>query len=204
MLAICECTLLLLRSDQQHLRVVKAILDEFGRLSDLKINLAKSQLLFTIADDDNIQELAQIIGCTTAKFPFKNVIFPLSNKKLGMADFDHLIQRIANRLTGWQASLLSIAGRLILMHAILSAMPTYFITVFMLPKGIIKKIDRIQRKFLLQRNKAALMNGFAVLTKWSDVIAPKELEGLGIKDLHAMNKALMLKWFWYSTQSNKR
>jgi hypothetical protein len=85
------CYSLTTTPDQQQLRIIKAILDEFGRLSSLKINLAKSELLFTTASDNETQRLAQIIGCTAANFPFNYLGLSLSNKKLSKNDFLHLV-----------------------------------------------------------------------------------------------------------------
>lgn len=35
-----------------------------------------------------------------------------------------------------------------MLNAVLSALPTYFMMVFKLPKWVIKQIDKIKRKFL--------------------------------------------------------
>jgi hypothetical protein len=119
----------------------------------LVVNLQKSELFITIAPHEEAQQLAQIIGCNAATFPFIYLGLPLLNKKLTVSDFEQLVQKIASKLTGWRSALLSIAGRLILMQTILSAMPLYYMTIFMLPKNVISQIDKIRRKFLWQGNK---------------------------------------------------
>ena len=58
-----------------------------------------------------------------------------------------------NKLSTWKANLLSIGGRVTLINATLSAMPISFMSTFMLPKWLIRKIDKIRRKFLWHGHK---------------------------------------------------
>jgi hypothetical protein len=133
------------------------------------------------------------------------LVFSLSNKRLSNANYEQLIQKIANILFGWKASLLSIMGRLILVQTILSDMPIYFMTVFILPKDIIKQIDKIRRDFLWQGNKPTLQtNNFSALTRWQDITTSMDQGGLGVTDLHVMNKALMIKWLGCWAHSSNR
>jgi hypothetical protein len=58
-----------------------------------------------------------------------------------------LVQKIGNILLGWKSNLISIPGRELLVKFVLSAMPTFFMLVFKLPKWAITKIDRFKRGF---------------------------------------------------------
>lgn len=73
---------------------------------------------------------------------------PLSNKVLPKVVYLPLIHRINGRLSGWAAKHLSIASRLVLLNAVLSVLPTYFIMVLKLPKWVVKQIDKTRRQFL--------------------------------------------------------
>ncbi|GKG59641.1 hypothetical protein Tco_0607269, partial [Tanacetum coccineum] len=48
----------------------------------------------------------------------------------------------------WKNKFLSYAGRMQFIASVLSAMQTYWASVFFLPKTIIKEIDRILKSFL--------------------------------------------------------
>lgn len=52
------------------------------------------------------------------------------------------------KLSGWAAKHMSIAGRLVLLNVVLSALPMYFMMVMQLPKWVIRKIEKIRRKFM--------------------------------------------------------
>jgi Reverse transcriptase (RNA-dependent DNA polymerase) len=117
-LLYADDTLLLLKPEQQQLRFIKMVLDEFGRLYGLTINLEKSQLLLNTGQEEETQKLSHIIGCSATTFPFMYLGLPPSNKKFSIADYEQLVQKITNRLPGWKGSLLSISGRLILVQTV--------------------------------------------------------------------------------------
>jgi hypothetical protein len=81
-------------------------------------------------------------------FPFKYLGLPLSDRKLQRQHYRLLVDNIQDRLSGWQASKLLITGRMILINAVLSAKPIYFMLVFLLSIWVIKEIDKIRRRFL--------------------------------------------------------
>jgi hypothetical protein len=56
-----------------------------------------------------------------------------------------LIQKIGTRLPGWKRRIFSYPGRELLVKSILTSIPTYFLTVYPLPKWGISKIDRFRR-----------------------------------------------------------
>lgn len=84
------------------------------------------------------------------------------------------------------------AGRITLIQAVLSAITTYCLSFYMLPKKIIREITKMQHKFLWSGNNT---NGKSIpWVSWVDVCRKKQEGGLGIKDLRVFNKALFGKW----------
>jgi hypothetical protein len=93
--------------------------------------------------------------------------------------------------------MLSPGGRLALLNSVLTTLPIYYMSAFLLPKWIIIKIDRVRRRFIWQGNKEAQGQKRPVcLANWTLITTSKELGGLGVKDLVCMNQALLLKWMW--------
>ena len=73
----------------------------------------------------------------------------LSDKYLGLPTivgvdrsdcFQHLIDRICQRIKGWKEKVLSVQGKEILMKSVAQSIPSYAMSVFKLPKGICKSI----------------------------------------------------------------
>ena len=53
-------------------------------------------------------------------------------------NFVYIKERIWKKLQGWKEKLLSQAGREVLIKSIIQAIPTYSMSCFKLPKGLIK------------------------------------------------------------------
>ena len=97
------------------------------------------------------------------------------------------------RLGGWRARLLSHGGRLVLLKAVLSAIPTYFMSVFRLPVRIRKRMQAIMRRFFWQGTETNGTRGRA-LVKWSTVCRSTTEGDLGVRNLRHTNIALLMKW----------
>jgi hypothetical protein len=95
---------------------------------------------------------------------------------------------------------MSLAGKLVLTNVVLSSLPIYFMTAFILPKWVIGEIDAIRRNFLWKESHANSKKMH--LANWSIVCRPKSKGGLGIINIEMMNIALIGKWYWkwFSTQ----
>ena len=52
-----------------------------------------------------------------------------------------------NKLQGWKERLLSQVGKEVLLKAIVQVIPTFAMSCFKLPKGLIQDIKRLIRKF---------------------------------------------------------
>ena len=63
--------------------------------------------------------------------------------------FIYLKERVWKKLQGWKEKLLSIAGREVLIKAVIQAIPTYTMSCFKLLKGLIKELEVLIRKFLV-------------------------------------------------------
>jgi hypothetical protein len=59
-----------------------------------------------------------------------------------------MVQKVANRMPGWKKNLLTYPQREMLVKTVLSALPTFFLTVFKMPKWGFSEIDRFPRSFL--------------------------------------------------------
>ena len=73
----------------------------------------------------------------------------------------------------------------------------FFLSFFRVPKSVVDKLVRIQRRFLWGRgpdqNKIAWIN-------WETVCLLKEKGGLSIKDINNFTMALLGKWEWHLRQ----
>jgi hypothetical protein len=61
--------------------------------------------------------------------------------------FAHLIDRICQRLIGYQEKLLSYGGKEVLLKAVIQAIPMYAMSVFKLPKQVTKRITYAMNRY---------------------------------------------------------
>ncbi|KAL0386463.1 UNVERIFIED_CONTAM: hypothetical protein Slati_4601600, partial [Sesamum latifolium] len=87
-----------------------------------------------------------------------------------------------------------------LLKSVLSSLHTYWASVFILPKAIIKVIEGKMRAFLWKGSSGI---GYAKVS-WVQVCKPKKEGGLGIHRVLHMNQALMLKHVWRILQEDPR
>ena len=121
-------------------------------------------------------------------------------KQLTFTDCKCLIDKVKIKVSNWKNKLLSYAGRLQLIVSILSAMQVYWASVFVLPKAVIKDIDKLLKGFLWCQGE--LSKGKAKVA-WKIICRPKCEGGLGIKELEQWNEVLMTKHLW-NVASNKQ
>jgi hypothetical protein len=72
-----------------------------GNLSELRVNLHKSEILIMTAEQYETQQLMQIMECRASTFPIKYLGLPLSNKKIGkrtLHGFNTKVQSQASRM----------------------------------------------------------------------------------------------------------
>jgi hypothetical protein len=75
---------------------------------------------------------------------------------------------------------MSLGGRLVLINLVLSNMVLHMFSFFLLPKGVLHKLDYYRSRFFWQGDSKKKKYRLA---KWSVVCCPKDQGGLGIHDL---------------------
>lgn len=162
---------------------LKLLLDQFAAATGLVINFSKSTLVPMYVDEAELAEISSVLGCCVQGFPQTYLGLPLSCDKLRLEDFEPMIAKIDKYLAGWCATLLSLSGRLVLIDAVLSAIPVYAMGALELPAAALRAVDALRRAFLWSGGDWA--SGAQCLVAWTRVCRPKSEGGLGVKDLAA-------------------
>ena len=119
---------------------------------------------------------------------------PIVKKTFSSAMWAPVIQKIKNKIHSLGSKWLNIAGKITLIHSILSSYPIYSSSMILSPKSVINNICKEIRKLLWQGGKVQRKKFH--LIKWDIVKRSKSKGGLGIKDMEQMNKALGAKLIW--------
>jgi hypothetical protein len=181
----------------KDLQVTNTILELFVGASGLVTNMDKTQFYPIQCSHIDLEFLSQH-NCKVTDFPCCYLGLPLHYKKLPRSFMHEVIQKIANRLPGWKRGLMSYPGREMLIKSVLSAMPTYFLSIFKMSKWGFRKIDKYKRGFLWKGHDYENIRGGHCLVNWQKCSRPRWLGGLGIKELNKFSRSLRLKWLWYN------
>jgi hypothetical protein len=122
--------------------------------------------------------------------PLTYLGLPLSSTKPSVDEFMPLLNRVEKRMMG-VSSLLTYAGRLVMVNSILSALPTYYLCTLKVPASVIHQLYKYRKQCLLDRGDINRKGGY--LAAWRKVFLPKEQGGLGIINLRIHNTTILLK-----------
>ncbi|XP_039145636.1 uncharacterized protein LOC120282866 [Dioscorea cayenensis subsp. rotundata] len=163
-------------------------------LSGLETNFAKTCLFSSDPHQLPDERTANTFCCSVSRLPVTYLGIPISGRRPRNHDWRSLIDKIKSRLSTWKSNYLSIGGRLTLLNSVLSSLPTFWMSMFCLPKWVIKEIDRIRRDFLWSGPDMDIPR--CRLVAWQAICRSKEQGGWGILNLSVFNMALLGKWRW--------
>ncbi|KAL0386696.1 UNVERIFIED_CONTAM: hypothetical protein Slati_4586600 [Sesamum latifolium] len=163
-LGFADDLLLFSKAYSSSVHIFKRGLTMFADLSGLHVNPQKSHLILSRSAAAQRDTLLPILGYQEGCLP----------------------------LRGWDGIMLSFAGRVQLIKSVLSALQVYWAMAFILPKTVIREIEKRLRSFLWQGCNGV---GYAKVS-WQQVCRPVTEGVLGIRDILALNKSLMSKHLW--------
>ena len=72
----------------------------------------------------------------------------LIHKRVSKTTYYHILEKVQDRLAGWKAEQLSMAGRTLLVQSLTSARPVYTMQTTGIPEAINQEIDRRNSRFV--------------------------------------------------------
>jgi hypothetical protein len=179
--------LIFMNADINSVQSLAKILEKMENIAGLQINESKSKAYFS-KNCANKGEILQILKINEGQLPVKYLGLPLSTNQLSAKDCSKLIDIIQNKIENWSSRLLSIAGRLELVHTVITAIIMFWIQTHNIPKSAICKIERICANFLWKGKNHKI--------SWDTVCKPKEAGGLGLRNINDLKEACSMKLFW--------
>ncbi|GJZ46035.1 RNA-directed DNA polymerase, eukaryota, reverse transcriptase zinc-binding domain protein [Tanacetum coccineum] len=104
------------------------------------------------------------------------------------ANWSVIIKKFSSKLASWKARLLSVGGRLSLIKSVLGHLPTYYMSIYLMPISIQKKLESIRNNFFLGGD---VEEKKMTWVRWKKCLASKDLGGLGIGSIFGLNIALL-------------
>ena len=182
------------RADYINCGAIRDVIDEFCSASGQSISESKSKVYFSPNVDRDIREsLCDILGFNSTPNLGKYLGFPIKHSRTSAQDFNFILDKVKQKLAGWKANMLSLAGRSVLIQASSATIPSYVMQSVYLPQKILDGIDRVNRNFLWGSSDAAKKIHWV---GWHKVAKPKEEGGLGLQAAKGRNVALLAKLNW--------
>ncbi|GKA92743.1 RNA-directed DNA polymerase, eukaryota, reverse transcriptase zinc-binding domain protein [Tanacetum coccineum] len=107
------------------------------------------------------RDIVNLVNFQVGKLPMKYLGVPLLAKCLGVADCKSLVDKVRAKVGDWKNRSLSYGSRVQLIAAVLASMQIYWASVYLLPKTVVKDIDKVLKGFLW--NQSDRFNGKAKL-----------------------------------------
>ncbi|GJV90198.1 putative RNA-directed DNA polymerase [Tanacetum coccineum] len=159
------------RGEAQSAQVIMDALEEFKLASGLVPSVPKSTAYFCNVLHHVKNAILSIMPFAEGELPVKYLGVPLISSRLLNRDCKILVEQATNRIGDWKNKSLSFAGRLQLCKSVISSMHVYWASVLMIPQGKAK-------------------------VSWEVTCLPKCEGGLGLRNLHIFNYALMTTHIW--------
>jgi hypothetical protein len=150
-LQYADDTILFIKHGLEKAKNLKLTLSAFEQLSGLKINFHKSELYCFGEAQDHAQLYAELFGCNQGEFPIRYLSMPIHFRRLTNVEWKIIEERLQLRLSSLKGKLLSIGGRLVLINSVLSNMVLYMLSFFLLPKGVLNRLDFVRSRFFFAR-----------------------------------------------------
>jgi hypothetical protein len=175
------------------LRNLKSLFDQYAAESGQVISTAKSTIFSGSITPGRLALIVQLLNFNLGSLPFIYLGVPIFKGKPKVIHLQLIADKIKLKLSACKASLLSIAGRVQLVKAIIQSMLIYSISLYSWPVSLLKDMEKCIRNFIWSGD---IDKRKLVTVSWEKLCRPYSQGGLNLRSLTKLNSATNLKLCW--------
>ena len=133
LLQYADGTTFFIQGSMAAAQTLLTMMDIFSDFFGLRLNQAKSTFVGFGVSEKEMSGCSQILATPIGVLPIRHLGVPLVDRRLRIQDSQPVFKKVETRLGCWQERLLSRGGHLILLKAVLAAIPIYYMSIFTMP-----------------------------------------------------------------------
>ncbi|VFQ66656.1 unnamed protein product [Cuscuta campestris] len=192
-LCFADDLIVVCKAETKAVNCIMKVLKEFKLATGLSINYNKSHIVFGGINEQMKEELLKITKMKMGTLPFTYLGSPITAARLSASDCDALVHKITTKIGAWGSRHFSYAARIRIINSVLMGIITFWSRIFIIPKGVLKKVTSICRNFLWGSSSDYKRTP---LVKWEEVCQRRNYGGLGLKNIFNWNRAIVMKLNW--------
>lgn len=106
------------------------------------VEVAKSEIV-PVVKAGNLNAPENILCCKIGSLPMTYLGMPFGAPFQAISIWDPIIEKMERKLSLWKHLYLSKGGRLTLLKITLSSLPTYYLSLFIVPKSVADRLEKI-------------------------------------------------------------
>lgn len=170
-------------------RTLRGVIDNYCHLSGQKVNYAKSSVFFNKATDSNFrQEVTHTLGVQQVLDPGQYLGLPSVWGRSRRYALAYLKERVKAKINSWRNRLLTNAGKEVLIKSVITAIPTYVMSILKIPQSWCTEVNALIAKFWW----AASNEDRKIHWKRWDMMTKSKGQGdFGFRELQGFNSAML-------------
>ncbi|XP_049399717.1 uncharacterized protein LOC125863742 [Solanum stenotomum] len=187
--------IIIFTSGRKHsLKLIMHTLATYERISGQLVNKAKSHfMLHSNAFRTTSDRVRKYTGFHQKDAPLTYLGCPLFVGRPRIIYFSELINKVVNKITGWQSKLLSFGGKATLIKHVLQSLPIHILATTSTPSTVMKQIQGTMADFFWGwRNDKKKYHW----SSWKNLSFPYDEGGIGVRLMSDVCRAFQFKQWW--------